>query len=233
MKPSPLILGLFFLGALLSLRPLSANAGSVQMLPPTDFSAEQKPCSSTTGGVLQWDGQSSIKCIPGSSGDASGNVDLKGYVAPGNFVLGSACTTEGALGYDSSSTEHQLVYCSADKVWASAGGKPKAAATFAGTTCATNCPLLSQANVASVRHLSTGNYQVCFLAPSASANYVVNVSSSTDPSGNLIGNMVYSYLDAAQSAHYVAPTNACFTLAFYVRGNGYPTDPIEVSVTVH
>lgn len=54
----------------------TAVAADIQMLPPVNFDGTNKtPCSpGTTSGLLHWDGQTSIKCIPGTSGDAKGNL---------------------------------------------------------------------------------------------------------------------------------------------------------------
>jgi hypothetical protein len=55
--------------------PARAGSGGIQMLPPTD--TNDSACTGTTGGVLQWDGGSPIKCIPGFMGNvATGYVGI-------------------------------------------------------------------------------------------------------------------------------------------------------------
>jgi hypothetical protein len=99
----------------------TARATQIQMLPPTDFS--ENPCGALTGGILQWDGSTSIKCVPGASGDSNGNVALNGTIRPGSngIQVGQSCATEGALGYDLISAAHQPCYCSTNRVWTAIG----------------------------------------------------------------------------------------------------------------
>jgi hypothetical protein len=120
----------------------SARATDIQMLPPTSFNSNQ-PCNMAdgTGGILEWDGQTSIKCVPGVIGYSNGSVgiglgaaqpqaalDVNGTIRPG-FSIGNTyiqasnpCPAEGAIGYDKTSTTHGLVYCNSDLIWASATG---------------------------------------------------------------------------------------------------------------
>ncbi len=104
--------------------PAHADQGSIQMLPPTDYTGQ--PCSIAhgTNGILQWDGQTSVRCVPGASGDQQGNFNVSGYVKPGsnNIQAGNSCPTEGAIAYDKTSDTHQLVYCNATLQWAAAMG---------------------------------------------------------------------------------------------------------------
>jgi len=102
---------------LAGLSPITnAQAGGVQMLPPTDYSGQ--PCSNANSGLLQWDGSTAIKCVPGASGDSGGNINVttggvnanKFYVAGSaaaidtgrsnslnNLYIASPCTTNQAL----------------------------------------------------------------------------------------------------------------------------------------
>jgi hypothetical protein len=60
--------------------PAPSFAGGIQMLPPVKDDGSNKPCDTGSGGMLQWDGQGAITCVPAISGDARGNVT----VAPGS-----------------------------------------------------------------------------------------------------------------------------------------------------
>ncbi len=71
--PSAQILFLLMLGVV-STTP--AHADTIQMLPPTDFSGNPCSYSAKTYGLLQWDGTSSIKCVPGFYGLATGNIGI-------------------------------------------------------------------------------------------------------------------------------------------------------------
>jgi hypothetical protein len=75
-------------GILLSLTcgAYAAPPVDIQMLPPVDFS--NNTCAGGNAGILYWDGATTIKCLPGSSGDAGGNVNVAGTVAAGNLVTG-------------------------------------------------------------------------------------------------------------------------------------------------
>jgi hypothetical protein len=82
---------LFSAGIILGLAQ-SAHAApptDIQMLPPVNFGATTA-CSGTNVGVLYWDGSSPIECIPGFSGDASGNVS-----ATGNLAIGGDASITG------------------------------------------------------------------------------------------------------------------------------------------
>lgn len=60
-----------------------ARAGGIQMLPPTDFSGNA--CTGATGGLLQWDGATSMKCVPGTAGNSAGYVGIGiGTASPGS-----------------------------------------------------------------------------------------------------------------------------------------------------
>jgi hypothetical protein len=63
-------------GILLSLShgAYAAPPTDIQMLPPVDFS--NNPCAGGQTGILYWDGTTAIKCVPGTVGDASGNVGI-------------------------------------------------------------------------------------------------------------------------------------------------------------
>jgi hypothetical protein len=100
---------------------IPAHASTIQMLPPTDYTGQ--PCAGATAGILQWDGSTPIRCVPGSSGDSSGDVVFNGTVRPANTGIqaGTACATEGAIAYDSISASHHLVYCSQTGLWAAVG----------------------------------------------------------------------------------------------------------------
>jgi hypothetical protein len=50
--------------------PALAASSEIQMLPPLDFSGNV--CAGTNGGVLYWDGTTSIKCVPSTAGNSSG-----------------------------------------------------------------------------------------------------------------------------------------------------------------
>lgn len=60
-----------------------AQAAGIQMLPPTDFSGNT--CTSASSGLLQWDGSSSIKCVPGVSGDGNGYLGIGTTAPQGNL----------------------------------------------------------------------------------------------------------------------------------------------------
>jgi hypothetical protein len=68
------------------------------MLPPTDF--DNNVCTGASAGILYWDGTTAIKCIPNSSGDASGQVNVN--------TLGISGATQGALNGASSDTANNL-----------------------------------------------------------------------------------------------------------------------------
>ena len=131
--PRPAVLA--FLACGLPLYPFPALAdGSIQMLPPTNYSGN--PCDAATGGILQWDGSRPIKCVPGVSGDQYGDLSSAGYIQPGSTVhsagtsvpvqAGNSCATEGAIAYDKTSTAHQLVVCTGTPLaWAPVGGGGK------------------------------------------------------------------------------------------------------------
>lgn len=111
--------GLFcgLVAAALLAHSMSAHASGIQMLPPSDFFGNA--CSGETGGLLEWDGQTSLKCVPGASGDSSGNLAIGGTIRPGSDGIrtGGACPTEGAIGYDTVSATHQPVYCNGTLQW--------------------------------------------------------------------------------------------------------------------
>lgn len=95
--------------AAISIAVLLAAAGAhafasdgIQMLPPVTFNSTNKtPCSAATGGLLYWDGVTPIKCVPGSAGDANGNVTVGGdVVILGLATVGGSCPTVGALAQD-------------------------------------------------------------------------------------------------------------------------------------
>ena len=82
-----------FLG-LLSLGTAPSAAGGIQMLPPTSFDGQT--CTSATGGLLQWDGETPIKCVPGTSGDGNGNINSKADITTtGNINAGKDVTAAG------------------------------------------------------------------------------------------------------------------------------------------
>jgi len=58
------------------------------MLPPVDFS--NQTCAGGKTGILYWDGTTAIKCIPGTVGDASGNVTAAGKVSAGTVAISGA-----------------------------------------------------------------------------------------------------------------------------------------------
>ncbi len=71
---------------------LAAHAAQIQMLPPTDFNEE--PCNGSTSGILQWDGSTSIKCVPKTVGLPNGNIGIgttnplaQLTVGPGSLAL--------------------------------------------------------------------------------------------------------------------------------------------------
>jgi hypothetical protein len=67
----------FLIAAIVSafaLHSALAASSEIQMLPPLDFSGNV--CAGTNGGVLYWDGTTSIKCIPGTVGTSSGWVGI-------------------------------------------------------------------------------------------------------------------------------------------------------------
>ena len=70
----------------LLLLSVEVRAQGIHMLPPVDFSAAEDPCTSTTGGVLQWDGTTAIKCIKNFYGDKFGNVSLFGFLGVASGV---------------------------------------------------------------------------------------------------------------------------------------------------
>ena len=109
----------------------TAHAAQIQMIPPVDFAGA--PCNSSngTGGVLQWDGNTAITCVPGASGDVNGNFSVNGYIRPGSSQVqsGLTCADEGAIGYDNVSSTHQLVVCDTTLHWSAMTGGP------AGTLC--------------------------------------------------------------------------------------------------
>jgi hypothetical protein len=94
----------------------AAAPSSIQMLPPTDFS--NTACNvSGKPGILYWDGVNPIRCIPGSSGDSTGNVNFSGALAAGAFAL--AGETLGPLNGSDSDTLtqlNQLAGCSSDQL---------------------------------------------------------------------------------------------------------------------
>jgi hypothetical protein len=80
---------LLAVGILLSLShgAYAAPPTDIQMLPPTDFS--NNACNlSGKPGILYWDGVNPIRCIPGSSGDASGDITAAGTLTAGNLTTG-------------------------------------------------------------------------------------------------------------------------------------------------
>ena len=67
----------FLIAAIMSafaFHPALAASSEIQMLPPLDFSGNV--CAGTNGGVLYWDGATSIKCIPNMVGNSSGWVSI-------------------------------------------------------------------------------------------------------------------------------------------------------------
>jgi hypothetical protein len=64
--------------------PARATESGIQMLPPTDFSGD--PCAGGNSGVLEWDGETSVKCIPGFVGLSNGNVGI-GVTSPGATLV--------------------------------------------------------------------------------------------------------------------------------------------------
>lgn len=77
---------ILILAAAMLVNSKQAQADGIQMLPPTDFGG-LNACSSnanpSTAGLLQWNGSDSIKCVPGATGDANGNISITGKVGIG------------------------------------------------------------------------------------------------------------------------------------------------------
>lgn len=94
-----------------------ANSGGIQMLPPMDFSG--KPCDEATGGLLQWDGVTSIKCVPGTAGDMSGDLLAKGDVQVG--ASNAACTSANAGAIRFNKSTNAFEGCNGT-VWGAFGG---------------------------------------------------------------------------------------------------------------
>jgi hypothetical protein len=84
-------------GILLSLShgAYAAPPADIQMLPPVDFS--NNTCAGGKAGILYWDGTTTIKCIPGSLGDAGGDVTAAGTVTAGNLSTGGQVTSNSLL----------------------------------------------------------------------------------------------------------------------------------------
>jgi hypothetical protein len=84
-------------GILLSLtyRAYAGPPTDIQMLPPVDFS--NNTCAGGNAGILYSDGVTTIKCIPGSLGDASGDVTAAGTVTAGNLSTGGQVTSNSLL----------------------------------------------------------------------------------------------------------------------------------------
>lgn len=59
----------------------SSRADSIQMLPPTSFAGAACSFDDNTYGMLQWDGKTSIKCVPGFYGLSDGSLGI-GTVSP-------------------------------------------------------------------------------------------------------------------------------------------------------
>lgn len=115
-KRIKLILAGMLCGWLLASVAEAAETPILSMLPPTNFA--DQPCKDTTAGILQWDGQSYFKCIPGLVGDKNGNLTTNGTITLAKGAeVGAGCAPEGAIAYDGRSTKHQLVYCSEAHVW--------------------------------------------------------------------------------------------------------------------
>lgn len=53
-------------------------AANSQMLPPTISPNSNTPCDTAHGGILQWDGNGNIVCIPAIKGDGNRNVTIQG-----------------------------------------------------------------------------------------------------------------------------------------------------------
>lgn len=115
----PTILSLIALTVSFAPAGAKAESSGIQMMPPVTFDGTEKtPCSGAQAGLLQWDGTTSVKCIPSASGDANGNVSL-GSSAPqlqdansqplgnvvaasnvlpyGRAVVGESCAPNGLL----------------------------------------------------------------------------------------------------------------------------------------
>src|SRR5262245_47066337 len=99
------------LAGLVAHQPVQAGT-EIQMLPPIDFTPAGHVCNagsatSTTYGVLFWDGVNPIRCIPGFTGDGGGNISIAGNAnvadnanIGGNTTVGGFLFASGALRTD-------------------------------------------------------------------------------------------------------------------------------------
>jgi len=96
------------------------QAKDIQMLPPVDFNGVS--CDKNTsqgGGLLYWDGTTTIRCVPGSKGDSGGNVSTTGEVQTGDSGTNCSSANAGAIRFDPGSKE--FLGCNGT-AWSSLGG---------------------------------------------------------------------------------------------------------------
>jgi hypothetical protein len=175
----------------------AAPPTDIQMLPPLDFS--NNTCAGANGGILYWDGATPIKCVPGSSGDANGNISASGGVTIGTnkpVPTTTVCqgTQAGTLSWmmlpgDTS----PAVYVCDGTNWTKVGKASQtieADATTPGCGCADTCPTnphppasFSTVNCPPGSQLTGGGYKI------TSFNPVGNLMRSNAPDGSypLIG----------------------------------------------
>jgi hypothetical protein len=92
-----------------------AHAADIQMLPPVDFS--NNPCAGANAGILYWEGTTAIKCIPGSSGDASGNI----VIGPSLTIQGETLGPLNSHSSDTVNSLRNLAVCPAGQVLTKTG----------------------------------------------------------------------------------------------------------------
>ena len=84
------------------------------MLPPVDFS--NNTCVGGNAGILYWDGATTIKCIPGSSGDAGGDISATGEVTANSLLLSGATGVLNSRDADTLIQLNTLGDCSPDQL---------------------------------------------------------------------------------------------------------------------
>jgi hypothetical protein len=75
-----------------------AQAAGIQMLPPTDFSGNV--CAGANAGLLEWDGATSIKCVPMTIGDSNGFVGIGTTAPEANLHIVGSTSLGGVLSYE-------------------------------------------------------------------------------------------------------------------------------------
>ncbi len=97
---------------------------SAQMLPPVGCPNTSTSAEQVYRGVLGWDGQSTMACIPGFTLDADGNMAVAGSAQVGFNSADCTDANKGAIRYNDEDGKKYPEYCDGTEWLPLGGGKP-------------------------------------------------------------------------------------------------------------